>query len=90
MSKIPHALKFNCSTLKLKLNSQNVPNKTSPQNYSKQLPWGFVYMESSIHVVIVQNGAFVQPLEVHLDNVTLKHDESNFIIHCTVEYSGEK
>jgi cobalamin biosynthesis protein CobT len=51
---------------------------------------GFVHVESSIHVVIVQNETFVETRGVHLDNVSLEHAQSKFVIHCTLEDSGEK
>jgi hypothetical protein len=46
-------------------------------------------MESSIHVVFVQNDAFVEPHAVHFDKVDLKHGQRKFVIHSTLEDSRE-
>jgi hypothetical protein len=68
----------------------NEAQQSTPPPGSKHSPWGFVYVESSPHVVFVQNRAFVEPLAVHLDKVELKHGQRKFIIHCTLEESGEE
>jgi len=84
-----HVRKPSRAQVELAFFDSEAQQSTAPPR-SKHLPWGLVYVDSSIHVVLVKKRAFVEPLSVHLDKVELKHGQKKFVIICSQDDTGER